>query len=239
MLRRLTRTVIRFVILLFLVFLGLSYYFRHITNFRATELASYHTVLSTHHIHPLSYGEVPDMYRNAVIATEDRRFWWDPGVDPVGIARSLWVDVQKDQYVEGGSTVTQQLVDNTLIPHGKSLLYKTRQVFYAFGVYDTFSKQDTFDMYANVIYFGNGAYGLYNASMTYFGRPPSLLNDGELTMLAGIPNAPADYNPEKNFSLARARQALVLQNMVDAGLISKARSSQIFQQPIHLKSLGH
>lgn len=75
--------------------------------------------------------------------------------------------------------------------------------------------------------------------MTYFGRPPSLLNDGELTMLAGIPNAPADYNPEKNFSLARARQALVLQNMVDAGLISKARSSQIFQQPIHLKSLGH
>jgi penicillin-binding protein 1A len=90
-------------------------------------------------------------------------------------------------------------------------------------------------MYVNVIYFGHGAYGLYNAAKTYFGKDPTQLNAGELTLLAGLPNAPTIYDPFKNMSLARQRQSIVLENMVDDNFISKKDSTQIFDQPIQLK----
>lgn len=75
---------------------------------------------------PLSFSQIPTIYRNAVIATEDRCFWWDPGFDPVGLLRSLIIDVDKDGYIEGGSTITQQLVDNTTIHHRKNLIYNCK-----------------------------------------------------------------------------------------------------------------
>lgn len=93
---------------------------------------------------------------------------------------------------------------------------------------------ETLTTYTNIIYYGNRAYGLYNASLTYFGRASSRLNDGELTMLAGIPNDPHGDDPFRSLSDARERQQIVLHNMVDAGAITLFEAKQIFAEPIHL-----
>ncbi|GEO26287.1 hypothetical protein AAC03nite_20720 [Alicyclobacillus acidoterrestris] len=192
------------------------------------------TIEVANHVHPLTAAEIPSTFREAIVATEDRRFNHDPGIDLVGIARSIVVDIQKDGYVEGGSTITQQLVDNTLLSKRKTMRRKLKQMFYAVGVYDTMSKREVFTLYTNVIYFGHGAYGLHNAAETYFGRSPAQCNEGELTMLAGLPNAPSAYDPLKNYTLARQRQRLVLENMVDAGYISNAKADEIYQEPLRL-----
>lgn len=236
MLRKALKGIIKVGLLALLVFGGLTYYFRHVDHLREKLLTRVQVKVRDHQIRPLTYTQIPSLYREAVTATEDRRFSWDPGIDPVGILRSLVVDVRQDGYVEGGSTITQQLVDNTLVQRQKSLRYKLTQAFYAIGIYDTFSKEQTFQMYANLIYFGQGAYGLYNASETYFGKSPGQLNAGELTMLAGLPNAPSVYDPFNHMALARQRQSIVLKNMVDDGLISAQESVAIFKQPIQLRS---
>jgi len=146
------------------------------------------------------------------------------------------VDVGGGKTLQGGSTITQQLIHNTLLNNmSKSLTWKFLESLYAIGVYDTMSKQDTFAFYTNVIYFGHGANGLYQAAETYFGKAPSQLNAGELVMLAGLPNAPSDYDPYKNMTLALERQQLVVQNMVDNGVISESLAKQIISEPIVLR----
>lgn len=224
-------------VLIFLALLlgGVNLYFRFVFPIKTAVLSAASDTIQEQHVHVLSYEQIPLMFKDAVIATEDRRFYNDPGIDPVGILRSLIVDIQQDGYVEGGSTITQQLVDNTLLSKKKTLHRKTLQVIYAIGIYDTMSKKTVFQMYTNVIYFGHGAYGLYNAAETYFGRPPQACNAGELTMLAGLPNAPSAYDPFKAMALARERQNVVLENMVDAGIISSQKAAQIYKEPIHLK----
>lgn len=222
------------ILIIVLVITGLDFYFHFGSNFQGTINNRIHEKIKERHIHPLTFSQIPSMYREAVIATEDRRFWWDPGIDPVGILRSLAIDIQHGSLVQGGSTITQQLIDNTILQRQKTVSYKAHQAFYALGIYDTFSKKQTFTMYANMIYFGNGAYGLYNAAVTYFGKSPKNLNAGELTMLAGLPNSPTVYDPLKHLKLARERQTHVLKNMVGSGVISKKIAQQIFNQPIQL-----
>ena len=224
-----------FALLATIFFIVANYTFHHWYPIRQKVQASVKASIETHHVHPLSYAEIPLAYRDAVIATEDRRFSWDPGFDPVGILRSVIVDVEQDGYVEGGSTIAQQLADNTLLNHQKTLMRKIEQLVVAVGIYDTFSKPETLAMYANVIYFGHGAYGLYNAAETYFGRTPAQCNTGELAMLAGLPNAPSVYDPFRNLALARQRQQIVIHNMVDAGKLSPAEAKQILAEPIRLR----
>jgi membrane peptidoglycan carboxypeptidase len=233
-LHKIIKWVVRVCLVIFVLLGGLTYYFRHTTNFQEKLSSSYHTKVLEDHIHPIDNTKIPSIYREAVIATEDRSFSWNLGLDPIAILRSLVVDIGQNGYIQGGSTITQQLVDSTLIRHGKSLKYKLAQAFYALGIYDTFSKEKTFDMYVNVIYFGHGAYGLYNAAKKYFGKKISELSEGELTMFAGLSNAPSMYDPFKNMALARQRQSIVLENMVSAGFISKEKSTRIFDQPIRL-----
>lgn len=232
----LIKWIIKLGLCLAVIMLGLLYYFRSVSPMEPKIKSKVAEKINQYNAHPLTYSQIPKGYRDAVIATEDRRFSWDPGIDPEGMVRSLIVDVKQDGYVEGGSTITQQLVDNTLMQRKNTLIYKIKQIFYAIGIYDTVSKKQTFAMYANVIYFGQGAYGLYNAAETYFGKPPSRLNEGELAMLAGLPNSPNRFNPLHHLSAARKRQKAVVQNMVDANIISKKRAGQILNEPIRLKA---
>jgi Membrane carboxypeptidase/penicillin-binding protein len=176
------------------------------------------------------------MYRDAVIATEDRSFFTNQGIDLRGILRAILVDLSGNQPLQGGSTITQQLIHNTVLSNmTKSLTWKLRESIYAIGVYDTLSKKETFELYANVIYFGHGANGLCQAAETYFGKAPSELNAGELTMLAGLPNAPSVYDPYLSMRLARERQNQVIQCMVDSSVINESQAKQIFNEPIKLK----
>jgi len=215
---------------------GLKYYFNHFNIIADQVRGDVFTQVQAHHSQLLTYNDIPEMYRNAIIATEDRSFFTNIGIDFRGTLRAVSVDVGGGQALQGGSTITQQLIHNTLLSNqSKSLTWKLLESVYAIGVYDTMSKQETFAFYTNVIYFGHGANGLYQAAETYFGKPLSKLNAGELTMLAGLPNAPSDYDPYKNMTLALERQHLVVQNMVDNGVISESQAKQIISEPIVLK----
>lgn len=235
LIRGLLRLIIGVAVLVAMVFGGLDLYFRTADHVGSQVLAAVRNKVRADHVHTLAYADIPAAFREAVVATEDRRFAWDPGIDPIGIVRSLIIDVEKDGYVEGGSTLTQQVVDNTIITHKKSLHRKLVQAIDAIGVYDTLNKQTVFDVYANVVYFGAGAYGLYNAAETYFGRTPAALNKGELTLLAGLPNAPSLYDPFQSLPLARARQHIVLDNMVDNGSLTANQVQTIWHEPIRLR----
>lgn len=234
MVRRLFRLALLCSFVIAVIAILLDLFFTRVQPLRPRIEAAAASRINAYHIHPLTYDQIPHMFRAAIIATEDRRFAWDPGIDPVGIARSLFVDMQLHGELQGGSTITQQLVDNTILNQQKTFMRKLLQVINAIGVYDTMSKQETFTLYTNVIYFGQGAYGLYNASLAYFGQPPANLNTGQLTLLAGLPNAPSDYDPLQNLPLARQRQQLVLLNMVEAGVITKAEAQEIYAEPLFL-----
>ena len=117
----------------------------------------------------------------------------------------------------------------------KTVSWKILEGIYAIGVYDTLSKEDTFALYTNVIYFGHGAYGLPQAAKIYFGKTPSELNQGEMTLLAGLPNAPSDYDPYKNMKLARERQVHVVQCMIDNGVMTESEAKRIINDPIVLR----
>ncbi|MDI9260865.1 biosynthetic peptidoglycan transglycosylase [Alicyclobacillus sendaiensis] len=230
------RGLIRALLALVALWLAQDAYFHTLNPIAARVRQAAAVRMREKHVHPLTYSEIPAIFREAVIATEDRRFWSDPGIDPIGIARSVVVDVERDGYVEGGSTLTQQLVDNTLLGKQKTLRRKLLQAWYAIGLYDTMSKQEVFTLYTNVVYFGHGAYGLYNACETYFGKPPWDCNAGELTLVAGLPNAPSAYDPLTHYALARSRQQVVLENMVDDGQLSAPEAQAIWREPIRLRA---
>lgn len=236
---RFIKWIVKFLIFMFVVLIvgwyGLKYYFTHVNKIADQVRNDVSTQVQTHQGHLLTYNDIPVTYRDAVVATEDRTFFTNAGIDFKGIGRAIWVDIGSGQTIQGGSSITQQLVHNTLLSGvPKSLIWKFQESIYAIGLYDTMSKEETFTLYANDIYFGQGAYGLDQASEKYFGKKPSKLNKGELTMLAGIPNAPNDYNPLSNMTLARQRQQKVVKSMVDAGMISQTQANQIIAEPILL-----
>ena len=239
--KRFIKGLIKFLILIVVVLIfgwyGIKYYFTHLNRIADRVHNIVLTEVQAHNSQLLTYNDIPEMYRNAIIATEDRSFFTNRGIDFRGTLRAVLVDVSGSQPLQGGSTITQQLIHNTLLSSmSKSITWKLLESIYAIGVYDTMSKQETFTLYVNVIYFGHGANGLYQAAETYFGKAPSELNAGEMTMLAGLPNAPSDYDPYKNMTLARERQHLVIQNMVDNGMISESQAKQIISEPIVLSS---
>ena len=239
--RRFIKGLFKFLLLIFIVlcisWFGLKYYFTHLNIITDQVRGNVYTQVEDHHSEFIEYHDIPEMYRNAIISTEDRSFFTNRGVDLRGILQAIVVDVESGRPLQGGSTITQQLIDNTLLSSNipKSLSWKLLEGIYAIGVYDTMSKQETFAFYSNVIYFGHGAYGLNQAAKIYFGKAPSELSDGEQTLLAGLPNAPSDYDPYNNMKLARERQNHVVKSMVDNGVINESQAKKIIRQPIILK----
>ena len=215
---------------------GAKYYFTHVNRIADRVSSDVITDVHAHHSQFLTYNDIPEIYRNAIISTEDRSFFTNIGIDFSGTFRAVFEDVGSGKPLQGGSTITQQLVHNTLLSSkSKSITWKLLESFYAIGINDTMSKQDTFTFYTNIIYFGHGATGLYQAAEIYFGKIPSKLNAGELTILAGLPNAPSDYDLYNNMTLARERQQHILKSMVDNKIMSESQARQIFSEPIGLK----
>ena len=163
--------------------------------------------------------ELPQTYIDAVLAVEDKRFYSHPGLDPIATCRALVNDIKAGAYVEGGSTITQQLAKNQYFTQDKKLVRKVAEMFMAFKIESVLDKDKIFELYVNSIFFGNGYYCVADASWGYFGKPPSDLNFDECTLLAGIPNAPTNYNPVASPELARERQAQVIEKMKKAGYL--------------------
>ena len=169
--------------------------------------------------HYTAYDELPETYVAAVIAAEDRRFQYHKGFDIISTARAAWRNIKSKEIVEGGSTITQQLGRIMYFSQEKKYSRKVAEVLVAGRIEDIYDKDKIFELYVNTIYFGSGYYSVYDASMGYFGKAPSQMNDYECTMLAGIPNAPSVYSPDVNPTLAEQRRQHVLTCMAEAGYI--------------------
>lgn len=173
--------------------------------------------------HFTRYSEMTDFYINAVISVEDRRFREHKGIDPIAVCRAVWVDVRSMSFKEGGSTITQQLAKNLLFTQEKSIERKAAEVFAVMDIESEYSKEEIFELYVNTASFGEGYYGIYDASMGYFEKEPLELTDYESAVMAGVPNAPSVYAPGADRELAAQRTAQVLRSMVRNNVITQAQ----------------
>lgn len=175
------------------------------------------------------FSKIPTMYINGVVSAEDRRFYYHNGFDFVGTLRAVIVDIKAKSLEEGGSTITQQLAKNMYFGQDNSPIRKMAEIFMAMHIEKEYSKNEIIEMYANVIYFGSGYYNIYDASMGYFGKEPSELNDYEATLLAGIPNAPSVYSPKVNPELSEKRQEKILECLVRDKHITQEEADEIME----------
>jgi len=177
--------------------------------------------------HFVPFSELPKNYINAVVAVEDHRFYDHGPIDFIAIGRAIWVNVTNFELREGGSTITQQLAKNVILSQDETATRKLGEIVAAFDIEKNYSKDDILALYVNSCYFGEGYYGIYDASMGYYNKEPKDLTLDEATMLAGVPNAPSVYAPTVNPDLAKKRQEHVLNKMVEYGYISKEEANSI------------
>jgi penicillin-binding protein 1A len=172
----------------------------------------------------VSIAEVPPALSQAVMAVEDRRFYSHFGVDPLGLARALYVNLRAGHIVQGGSTITQQLAKNLFLTPDRTIKRKVQEVILAFWLEHKFTKDQILALYLNRVYLGAGTYGVDAASRRYFGKPAEGLNLYESAMLAGLLKAPSRYNPASDPRAAHERAVIVLNDMVAAGYITRAEA---------------
>lgn len=181
------------------------------------------------------YSRLPQHLILAFLAAEDARFFEHPGVDLLGIARAFIENLKAGEIVQGGSTITQQVVKSIFLTSEKSFSRKVREAILAYRIDNFLSKEEVLLLYLNHIYLGNGAYGVEAAAQEYFGKHVEDLNLAEAAMLAGLPKAPSRYAPTSNPLRAKERQAYVLNRMVEAGFISSEQAQAALNQPLTFK----
>jgi penicillin-binding protein 1A len=185
--------------------------------------------------------DMPRVLRNAVIAVEDKAFYDHPGFDPIGIVRAAWTDIVSGEVVQGASTITQQLVKNVYAGHyeddpetgaktyvvpPRTVSQKVREVLLAVKVEQSFTKDEILERYLNTVYFGRGAYGVEAAAQTYWQKPASRLDLVESATLAAVIQSPGFYDPVEHEEEARDRRNYVLEQMVDAGFLTRAEADE-------------
>jgi len=178
-------------------------------------------------------AQIPETVRNAFLAAEDARFYQHPGIDPLGIARAFWHDVtHRGQSLSGGSTITQQLVKNTLLSGEQTLARKIKEAILALEVSRRYSKDQILEMYLNTVFLGNQAYGVEAGAETYFGKTVSELSLAEAALLAGLPRSPSTTNPFADAEAAKGEQRRVLEAMVHHGFITQEEAEGALAQPL-------
>lgn len=145
-------------------------------------------------------------YKNAVVAIEDHRFYTHNGIDILSIFRSTYVNLKRKSFDYGASTITQQVGRNIYFTQEKSPVRKIAEIFVAFDLEKNYSKDEILELYLNIIYFGNGYYGIHDASYGYFDKSPKDLSFYEATYLAGLPNAPSVYSEDDELGEERRLQ---------------------------------
>ena len=177
--------------------------------------------------HFVKFNDMSDYYRNAVIAIEDHRYYEHGPIEFRSIARAIFNNIKAWDFVEGGSTITQQVAKNIILSQEKTLSRKLAVVIAAFDLEKNYSKNEIFELYVNTANFGNGYIGIYEASMGYYNKEPKDLDLNEASMLAGVPNAPSVYAPNINPTLAKQRQTQVINAMVQYGYISNEQALEV------------
>ena len=181
---------------------------------------------------PVKLENVPQRLQDAFLATEDSRFYDHHGLDPIGIARAIFVAVSNGGASQGASTITQQLARNFFLTPEKKLIRKVREAVLAVEIENTLSKQEILELYLNKIFLGYRSYGVAAAAQTYFGKNLDELTLSEMAVIAGLPKAPSTMNPLYSPKRAEERRNVVLGRMLDENKITKAEYDAAIKEPI-------
>jgi len=182
------------------------------------------------HGDPVTVATLPPTLVLAVLDTEDRRFYRHFGIDLIGVARAVFVNVTEGRLSQGGSTITQQVAKNLFLSHDRTVRRKVQEVLLALWLENTFTKDQILDLYLNRVYLGAGTYGMDAAARRYFRRPATQVTPYQAAVLAGLMKAPSRLNPAANPDLAHARAREVLGNMVEAGDLEPAEAERIARE---------
>ncbi|OLP20393.1 penicillin-binding protein [Leptolyngbya sp. 'hensonii'] len=203
----------------------------HIYDIRGKLLATVHGEANREVI-PLD--RISPHLKRAVLAIEDSHFYSHKGINPAGVARALLVNLERKETVEGGSTVTMQLIKNLFLTPERSLSRKVAEAVLAMRVEQIMTKNQIFELYLNQVYWGHNTYGVETAAESYFGKSASNLTLAESAMMAGLIQAPENYSPFLNYKIAKQRQVTVLNRMKELGWITAQEEAAAKKQSIKL-----
>ncbi|MDO4392022.1 MAG: biosynthetic peptidoglycan transglycosylase [Clostridium sp.] len=176
-------------------------------------------------------SSLPTYYKDAVVSVEDRRFYSHGTIDFIALARATFSNIKQKDFKEGGSTITQQTAKNLYLIEEKDVSNrKVAEFLIGRDLEKKYNKDEILELYVNTIYFGDGYYGIQEASKGYFGKDAKDLTLYEATMLAGVPNAPSLYAPTVNFHLTQSRQKKVVSSMVETGTLSQEEADKLYTQ---------
>ena len=180
----------------------------------------------------IKLSDLPIEYKNAVISVEDRRYYEHGPVDYIAIARAIFSNLKNQQFLEGGSTITQQVAKNLyfISPDENPALRKVAEIFMSYDLQNDYDKEIILELYVNTIYFGDGYYGIQEACQGYLKKDAENMDLFESTMMAGIPNAPSVYAPTVNMDLTLSRQRKVISTMVENVYISQEQADELISK---------
>jgi penicillin-binding protein 1A len=222
--------------------LALFYYFKGLPNLSDLEAKSGNQILQINYFDgeritnrgeiyssEISYYELPQHLIDAVVATEDRKFFKHHGIDIFGILRASYVNHEAGRIVQGGSTITQQLAKLLFLDPQRTFKRKIQEILLALQLERRFTKEQILTFYLNKAYFGSGSYGINDAAKHYFNKDVSRITLKEAALLAGLLKAPSKFSPKNNRELAQDRAEIVIRNMIDAGFLDEKNLKQINQ----------
>ncbi len=189
-------------------------------------------ILKQHDGTRVRLNDIPDQLSEALIAIEDERFYEHSGIDTQGLIRAVLTDLYRHRALQGGSTLSQQLIKVVYMNNDDDGWRKPENLLLALKVEARFDKHTILENYLNAVYYGHGAYGIGQASEIYFHRPPGKLDLARASMLAGLPQSPSYYDLYRNPCSARARQFNVLAQMAHDGYISQEAAAAAYAEPI-------
>ncbi|MCX5803656.1 MAG: PBP1A family penicillin-binding protein [Proteobacteria bacterium] len=183
----------------------------------------------------VQYNKIPKYVRDAFLAAEDADFFKHGAVDPLSILRALWKNIVYGKVVQGGSTITQQVIKSLILGPERSILRKTREAILAYRLEHYLSKKEILNLYLNNIYMGHGVYGVEAAAQVYFGKHAWEISRAEAALLAGIVQAPSRYTPKRHLGNARLRQEYVIAQMHEKGFIDEKRKKEMLKERINIR----
>ena len=179
----------------------------------------------------IKLNSLPTYYKDAVVSVEDRRFYSHGTIDFIALARATFSNIKQKDFKEGGSTITQQTAKNLYLIKEKDVSNrKVAEFLIGRDLEKKYNKDEILELYVNTIYFGDGYYGIQEASKGYFNRDAKDLTLYEATMLAGVPNSPSLYAPTINFHSTQSRQNKVVSSMVETGTLSQEEADKLYTQ---------
>lgn len=181
---------------------------------------------------PVSLDDIPHFLKAGLVATEDRNFYRHSGIDLKGILRAVVRDIQARKFVEGASTITQQLAKTLFLTSSKTLPRKIKEAILAFQIERRYTKNEILELYLNQIYLGSGAYGVASAADIFFGKPLEHLSLAECALIAAMPKAPSRFSPLVNRELAERRRNIVLKQMLVTGIIQENDYQAALNTPV-------